>query len=202
VNQSAGCDDVRALLVDYGEVISRPQPADAIAAMASLAGLELLEFRERYWGHRVPYDRGGDARAFWSEVIGGPVEDHTLDRLIRLDIDSWSHLNRETLAVLIDARERGCSLSLLSNAPEELAVAVSDRPEFADFDRLLFSARIGAVKPEARAFDAAVHELGHPREHILFIDDRPANVEGAIDSGLRAVLFTSAAALRAELAPA
>jgi putative hydrolase of the HAD superfamily len=200
VNQSAGCNDVRALLVDYGEVISRPQPADAIAAMASLAGLEVLEFRERYWGHRVPYDRGGDAGAFWSEVIGGRVEDHTLDRLIRLDIDSWSHLNRETLAVLMDARERGRSLSLLSNAPEELAVAVSDRPEFADFDHLLFSARIGAVKPEAGAFDTAVHELGHLPEHILFIDDRSANVDGAIDSGLRAVLFTSAAALRAELA--
>lgn len=202
MNQRTTREDARALLVDYGEVISRPQPADAIAAMASAAGLEVLEFRERYWGHRVPYDRGGDARTFWSEMIGEPVDDHTLGRLIRLDIDSWSHLNRETLAVLMDARRRGCSLSLLSNAPEELAVAVIDRPEFADFDHLLFSARIGAVKPEAEAFDAAVHELGHPREHILFIDDRPANVAGAIDSGLRAVLFTSAAALRADLAPA
>jgi putative hydrolase of the HAD superfamily len=202
VNRSADRDDVRALLVDYGGVISRPQPADAIAAMASLTGLEVLEFRERYWGHRVPYDRGADARAFWSEVIGGRVDDDTLERLIRLDIESWSHLNQATLAVLMDAHERGCSLSLLSNAPEELAVAVSDRPEFADFDHLLFSARIGAVKPDAAAFDAAVHELGHPREHILFIDDRPANVAGAIGSGLRAVLFTSAAALRAELAPA
>jgi putative hydrolase of the HAD superfamily len=200
VSERAERDDVRALLVDYGEVISRPQPPDAIAAMASLVDLDVPEFSERYWGYRVPYDRGGDAGTFWSEVIGEPVDDQQLERLIRLDMDSWSHLNGDTLAVLMDARERGCSLSLLSNAPEELAVAVSDRPEFADFDRLLFSARIGAVKPDARAFDAAVHELGHPREHILFIDDRPANVEGAIDSGLRAVLFTSAAALRAELA--
>ncbi len=170
--------------------------------MASLVGIDVPEFGERYWGHRVPYDRGGDARTFWSAVIGEPVDDHRLKRLIRLDIDSWSHLNGDSLTVLMDARERGYSLSLLSNAPEELAVAVSDRPEFADFDHLLFSARIGAVKPEAGAFDAAVHELGHPREQILFVDDRRANVEGAIDSGLRAVLFTSAAALAAELAPA
>jgi putative hydrolase of the HAD superfamily len=170
--------------------------------MASLVDLDVPEFSKRYWGHRVPYDCGGDARTFWSEVIGEPVDDQRLERLIRLDMDSWSHLNGDTLAVLTDAHDRGCSLTLLSNAPEELAVAVSDRPEFADFDRLLFSARIGAVKPDARAFDAAVHAMGHPREHILFIDDRPANVEGAIDSGLRAVLFTSAAALRAALAPA
>ena len=202
MSQRAGYGDVRVLLVDYGEVISLPQPPDAISAMASLVGLDVSEFRERYWGHRVPYDRGGDARTFWSEMIREPVDDHMLERLIGLDMDSWSHLNADTLTVLMDARERGCSLSLLSNAPEELAVALSDRPEFADFDHLLFSARIGAVKPAAAAFDAAVRELGRPREHILFIDDRPANVEGAIDSGLPALLFTSAAALRAELAAA
>jgi putative hydrolase of the HAD superfamily len=187
------------LLVDYGEVISRPQPPEAIAAMASLVGLDVLEFRERYWEHRVPYDLGGEARAFWSEVIREPVDEQTLNELIRLDIDSWSHLNDETLALLREARDNDCSLSVLSNAPHELAVAVSDRPEFADFDHLIFSARIGAVKPDPAAFDAAVRTLAHPREETLFIDDRPDNVQGAIDAGLRAVRFTSAAALRREL---
>jgi len=188
-----------ALLVDYGEVISRPQPPEAIAAMASLVGLDVPEFRERYWGHRLPYDLGGEARAFWSAVIREPVDEQTLKELMRLDIDSWCHLNDETLALLKEVRDQGCSLSVLSNAPHELAVAVSDLPEFADFDHLIFSARIGAVKPDAAAFDAAVRTLAHPREEILFIDDRPANVQGAIDAGLRALQFTSATSLGTEL---
>ncbi len=188
-----------ALLVDYGEVISRPQPPEAIAAMASIVGLDVPEFRERYWGNRVPYDLGGEAGAFWSEVIREPVGERTLEELIRLDIDSWSHLNADTLALLDEAHRSGCALSLLSNAPHELAVAVRDLPEFEDFDHLIFSAQLGAVKPDAAAFDAAVRILGHPREEILFIDDRPANVQGAIDAGLRAVRFTAPVALRAEL---
>lgn len=189
----------RALLVDYGEVISRPQPPQAIAAMASLVGLDVPEFRERYWEHRIPYDLGGEARAFWSGVIGEPIDEHVLNELIRVDIDGWSHMNAETLALLDEAHENGCALSLLSNAPHELAVAIRDLPAFANFDHLIFSAQLRAVKPDASAFDAAVRIVGHPREEILFIDDRPANVEGAIDAGLRAVRFTSPAALRAGL---
>jgi putative hydrolase of the HAD superfamily len=122
-----------------------------------------------------------------------------LERLIGLDMSSWSHLNGETLGLLADAHRRGHSLSLLSNAPHELAEALTDHPALACFDHLIFSARIGAVKPEPAAFAAAVRQLSRRPQEILFIDDRPANVQGAIDAGLRAVRFTSAADLRAEL---
>jgi putative hydrolase of the HAD superfamily len=189
-----------ALLVDYGEVISEPQPEDTIAAMASLAGLEVTEFVARYWQYRPAYDAGSDARTYWSQVIDSrPLPEQTLEQLIRLDMDSWSHMNEETLELLDEAHRRGHSLSLLSNAPHELAVTLTGHPALYFFDHLIFSARIGAVKPDAAAFQAAVRLLSRRPQDILFIDDRPDNVQGAIDAGLRAVRFTSAAGLRAEL---
>ena len=54
----------RALLVDYGCVISNQQPDEAVAAMAEVAGLELPVFIEHYWAHRLSYDRGDDARTY------------------------------------------------------------------------------------------------------------------------------------------
>jgi putative hydrolase of the HAD superfamily len=191
-----------ALLVDYGEVISEPQPAETIATLAALAHLEVDEFVRRYWKYRPMYDAGAEARAYWSQVVAPePLGEELLERLIRLDMASWSHLNGETLELLADAHRRGHSLSLLSNAPHELAVALTGHPALAGFDHLIFSARIGAVKPEPAAFEAAVRQLSRRPQEILFIDDRPANVQGAIAAGLRAVRFTSAADLRAELSP-
>jgi putative hydrolase of the HAD superfamily len=188
------------LLVDYGEVISQPQPADAVAEMASLTRLEVPEFVERYWRHRPDYDRGGEAYAFWSTLMGDDALDAaTNERLIRLDVDSWQLLNAETVELLEHARGRGYSLSILSNAPHELANVLHDHPSLAFFDHLIFSAEIGVVKPEPAAFEAAVQILGQRPQDVLFIDDRPANVQGAADAGLRALRFTSVPALRAEL---
>jgi putative hydrolase of the HAD superfamily len=189
-----------ALLVDFGEVISRPQPEEIVAAMASVTGVELPRFRERYWQHRPAYDRGGSAQTFWSQVAGHEIPgDGALDELIRLDNDSWSVLNEDTLRVLADARARGHSLSLLSNAPHEFARAMADHPVLADFDHVIFSSWLGAIKPDRAAFDAAADELNRPRQEILFIDDRAVNVQAAIDAGLRAVRFTSAQQLGADL---
>lgn len=190
-----------ALLVDYGEVISEPQPPDTIAAMASLAGRSVAEFLARYWEHRPGYDLGADARTYWSQVMDGePLPERTLEQLIRLDLASWSHLNQATLELLDEAHRRGHSLSLLSNAPHELAAALTGDPALSRFEHLMFSAQIGAVKPDPAAFQAAVRQLSRRPQEIVFIDDRPANVQGAIDAGLRAVHFTSPAELRAELA--
>lgn len=191
---------MRDLLVDFGEVISRPQPPELIAAMASTLALDLPSFTERYWEHRPEYDRGAAARTFWSQVAGRELDDgRAVERLVALDNESWSQLNDETLAVLADAHGRGHSLSLLSNAPHEFARVMADHPALAAFDHIIFSSWIGAVKPEPGAFQAAVETLGRPADQIVFIDDRPENVQAAVASGLRGIRFTSAAELRAAL---
>jgi putative hydrolase of the HAD superfamily len=189
-----------ALLVDYGEVISRPQPQRTLAQMAAQLRLELPTFLERYWEHREAYDRGLDVHEYWSAVAGGPVADgKTLDRLVQLDLESWSELNPETLEVLTEVHRRGRSLTLLSNAPHELADALEHHPALRDFDQLLFSARLGVIKPEAAVFRIALETMGREADEVLFIDDRPANVEGARAAGLHALLFTSAKTMRREL---
>lgn len=67
-------------------------------------------------------------------------------------------------------------------------------------DRLLCSARLGVRKPDPRVFALAAAALGHPPAATLFLDDAPANVEGARRAGLQSAHVASPAALPGLLA--
>ncbi len=188
------------LLVDYGGVISLAQPREAIDALAALVGVQEPTFSQRYWEHRPAHDRGVEARAYWSVLAGRELaDDRLVDQLVRIDVASWSHLNEATLGVLRQAHERGVSMSILSNAPREMAAVLRAHPAMVIFDHLIFSSEIGVVKPSPGAFGAALARLSREPREVLFIDDRPDNVSAARALGIGALVFESADQLRAEL---
>ena len=58
---------------------------------------------------------------------------------------------------------------------------------------------IGAVKPDERAYLAALQRLGSMAEESLFIDDQARNVEAAREVGMEAILFKDYQSLCREL---
>ncbi len=71
-------------------------------------------------------------------------------------------------------------------------------PEF--FPEPALSYQTGVMKPDFRAFEAAVAAVGVPAHECLFIDDLEKNVNGAREYGLNALRFTDAQKLKADLA--
>ncbi len=67
------------------------------------------------------------------------------------------------------------------------------------FDVALSSCYLGLRKPETAIYKRALDILGRPAERVLFIDDRPENVAGAVGSGMKGIVFKGAEDLRAEL---
>ena len=61
------------------------------------------------------------------------------------------------------------------------------------------SCYVGLRKPEPAIYLRALDILGCPPERVLFIDDRQENVAGGLAAGMKAIRFTGADALRAEL---
>jgi glucose-1-phosphatase len=68
------------------------------------------------------------------------------------------------------------------------------------FDHLVLSFEERAMKPEARIYEKVLEKTGLAGHQCFFVDDVPANVNGALACGFDAVIFTGAAALREELA--
>lgn len=58
------------------------------------------------------------------------------------------------------------------------------------FETHVLSYEVGAMKPDAKIYAAAQQAAGVPGERILFLDDRPENVRGAVDFGWQAVHCT------------
>jgi len=63
----------------------------------------------------------------------------------------------------------------------------------------LSSCYLGLRKPEPAIYKRALDILGRPAERVLFIDDRPENVAGAQEEGIKGIVFTGADKLKAEL---
>jgi putative hydrolase of the HAD superfamily len=188
------------LLVDFGEVISEPQSTAAIQGMAAVVGIPTTTFRARYWASREPYDRGLPAADYWEDVVGRRIRGEELLTLRRLDIESWTHLNFATIAALRSAHRRGAQLTLLSNAPSDLAAEIRCSAVLqAIFALMVFSAELRLAKPDAEIFDTALALAEAAPEGTLFIDDRIENLEAARERGIRTHRFRTAADLDAEL---
>ena len=70
------------------------------------------------------------------------------------------------------------------------------------FDPQILSYQVGAMKPSAAFYDALIERSGVDASRIFFTDDLPANIEGARQAGIAALLFTGAPQLREDLASA
>ncbi len=181
------------LLVDFGEVISAAQPAVTVKEMADLVCIPVDVFRERYWAFREPYDRGQSAHEYWEKVIGRSVRASELMELRRRDLESWTHLNFATINALRDAHRRGAHLTLLSNAPNDLAREIGQWAVMKQtFSTLLFSAQLRLTKPSEEIFAVALSRAERTPEETLFIDDRQENLRAAQARGIQTHHFTTA----------
>jgi len=58
------------------------------------------------------------------------------------------------------------------------------------FHAFVISALVGSSKPCERIYRAAVYEIGIPPEGLVFVDDRPVNVEAAEKLGMKGIVIS------------
>jgi putative hydrolase of the HAD superfamily len=195
---------IRALLVDYGEVLcSAPDPA-AFEGMARAAGVELELFGDAYWRLRPSYDRGElDGPAYWrllAEDTGAEIDARRTAELVELDIGLWSRLDERMLAWANDVAATGVPVGLLSNMVLEIGLHLRDTLRaFAQFATVTYSFEVGLAKPDPEIYHRALESLGALPHETLFIDDRVPNVESAQALGLHAHRFLGRDGLMEEI---
>lgn len=91
-------------------------------------------------------------------------------------------------------------LVLLSNTnPIHFESIRAQYPHIRHFHDLVLSYEVGAIKPEAKIYQAAIASAGCAPDECFYTDDIPEFVEGGRKAGLDAVQFESVEQLEREL---
>jgi putative hydrolase of the HAD superfamily len=188
------------LILDYGNVLSRPQDQTCMDEAARRLGTDAAAFRAAYWRHRPAYDADLPAARYWQRVADavrpGALAPDELEWLIATDVASWSVQHDEVWALAARFRAAGGRAAFLSNSgPEVMARVRADHPLETCFDAVVISCEVGLSKPDPRIFRLCLERLGLPAPDVLFVDDRADNVEGAAAVGLQTLQFDGPDAL-------
>jgi putative hydrolase of the HAD superfamily len=93
------------------------------------------------------------------------------------------------LALVDRLRDSGVRVVVASDQTDWLEELDRRRPFYDRFDRVFNSYRFGRTKSEAAFFEEMARELGVKPREILFVDDRPVNVEVARSVGCTGLVF-------------
>ena len=90
-------------------------------------------------------------------------------------------------------RSRGFPTYIFSNTSELHFSHIRDRYRFmSEFTGYFLSYELGSMKPDASAYDAVEKGTGHRGSELLYIDDRPENVEAGAARGWNTIHHTDA----------
>lgn len=99
-----------------------------------------------------------------------------------------------------ELRSAGVPTYVFSNTNELAVNHIRQRyPFFKQFDGYILSYEHGIMKPDARAYEVVEKVSGQRGPELLYIDDRPENVEAGRIRGWTSILHTSPEATRAEV---
>ena len=88
-----------------------------------------------------------------------------------------------------ELKHNGYSLYLLSNASYRQHVYWPEIPASELFDGTLISADVHLVKPQPEIYKLLCSRFSLKEEECVFIDDSTATAEGAVFSGMKAIVF-------------
>ena len=194
----------KALVLDFGGVISRTlfETHDLSEAALGLAPGTLL------W--RGPFDPQGDA--LWQAMQADQISEreYWLRRtreVGRLLGEDWSEMQTfvrrargadvaavirpEAVAAVERARAMGYRLAILSNELDLFYGADFRQrlPLLQLFDVIVDATHTGILKPDPRAYEDCLAQLGVAPADAVFVDDQWRNVEGARRCGMETVHF-------------
>jgi putative hydrolase of the HAD superfamily len=181
---------IEAILFDWGGVlIDNPAPG-LMAYCAEALRVSVADYQQAHNRHGEPFQKGLIPEAtFWQQVCAD------LHRLLPEVPSLWGQAFRAVYSPRPDVfdwagqlRQHGYKIALLSNT-EQAAMEFFQELRYDVFDAAVFSCAEGTIKPERELYEVAARRLGVLPSQCAFIDDKQLFVDGAIQAGMKAVLY-------------
>ena len=197
--------NIKAVVFDYGKVISFPPADEVMDEIAAVAGLKREDLEPLYLKFRGEYDRGDIplVSGFYRRILDEldcKVDEENLIKMGELDLNSWRRINPGTVELMEEIKRAGYQLGILSNMPFDFLEHA--RRTFTVFNLPhagLFSCELGLIKPEKAIYLKLLSSMGCRAEELVFFDDVPENVEKALELGIMARIWQDCEKARRDL---
>jgi putative hydrolase of the HAD superfamily len=188
--------EIEFVYFDLGNVLLFFDHQRACRQMAELSGAA----HDRIWSHvfqgelQIAYETGDVDCERFEELFREacePCSEYSLADLKRAASDIFVP-NEAGFAAAQKVADAGVRRGILSNtcpAHWEFVMEQEYGPRLAEFDVHALSYELRSMKPAAPIYRRAAELAGTPPERILFLDDRPENVDAALRAGYRAHLY-------------
>ena len=198
---------VTAVVLDVGNVLYAWEAIGAVAGRVSTALWHEFCAGAGFSALNARADAGQALGDILADLAAAHPDRPDWERIQRL---YWDHFEDSLtgpvpgmVPLVDDLLAAGAPLYALTNFNDVL-FAASRRlmPQLARFHGVVVSGAEHLVKPDPALYRILLTRYGLDPARTLFVDDSPANIDGARSVGLRTHLFTGAGALRAALADA
>lgn len=192
----------QAIVFDFGGVMTgEPNREAVITFIRQSFHFSADEFEKVNQEKRLAVKQGKTDEEFWisyakNKGIKLPNNWTTSFRSVMKDAIG---INPEMYALVDQLKEQKIPVALLSNIDERLSKLIRDFGLYDPFNPCLLSCEIGIEKPDLKAYELLLTKLNLQAKEVIFVDDRPENIESAKTIGLDVILFESEQQLRNEL---
>jgi len=182
---------IKAIFFDLGGVIVRTEFQAPRQRLAERLGMEYDDL------NRIIFESASSNRAsigeisseeHWAAVIQRLKRPNSEIAAIRAEFFAGDIVDR-TLVEYIRSLRGKYKTGLISNAWGDLRDFIV-REKFDDaFDRMIISAEVGAMKPEAKIYQIALEQFEVSPNEAVFLDDFYVNIAGCEKVGLKGIHF-------------
>jgi putative hydrolase of the HAD superfamily len=195
---------LRAVVFDYGMVLTGPPEPKAHSELVRITGLTSDRLDHFYWADRHAFDEGKlNGLDYWRKVTGDAglaLDDEAIEALSLWDARMWTTQNDAMLSWQQVLKQRGILTAILSNMGDTVLANMQRELLWLDrFDVQVWSYQLRMAKPDLAIYEYVLKQLGTRPDETLFLDDKQVNIDAANAVGMRAVLFTDVDHLRADL---
>ena len=188
---------IKALILDYGNVISLTDIKAIDAQLAEATGIPVEAFGNLYSTHRSDFDRGLiSGEEMYRRLLHNNGYEKAaqgnglLKKMVDIDLAAWRTVNDEVCNWALDVQRQGFKLGILSNMPYQfLDRYEKEIPPFVAADYACFSCRLHLIKPEPEIYRNCLAGLGICADEAVFFDDLERNIAAAQKLGFHAFIW-------------
>ena len=146
---------MRAVVFDYGMVLTGPPDPTAYAALLRITGLTSARLDSVYWANRHAYDEGKlTGSAFWEKIVreaGLDLGPSAIEELNLWDARMWTTQNDAMLAWQQQLKQRGILTAILSNMGDNVLANMEREFDWLSrFDVLVWSYQLAHGQARSR----------------------------------------------------